>query len=85
MTSETRAASVEELETGFQRELGTNRWAAAETAYVLAVRHRDDGNWEQSREWVQQCLRLLEGFLSFSVFRAPPPPPPPPPRTSANS
>ncbi|MFI5800866.1 hypothetical protein [Streptomyces sp. NPDC051677] len=64
MTSETRVASVEELETGFQRELGANRWAAAETAYALAARHRDNGNWDQSREWVQQCLRLLEGFPS---------------------
>ncbi|MFF4520447.1 hypothetical protein [Streptomyces bluensis] len=64
MTSETRVTSVEEVENGFQRELDTDRWAAAETAYALAVRHRDGGNWDQSREWVQQCLRLLEGFPS---------------------
>ncbi|NUK14025.1 hypothetical protein [Streptomyces lunaelactis] len=58
----TRVASVDELETSFQRELGTDRWAAAESAYALAARHRDSGDWEKSREWVKQCLRLLEGF-----------------------
>lgn len=64
MTNQTRLASTDELESIFQRELATDRWAATETAYVLAVRHRDLGNWPASREWVQQCLRLLEGFPS---------------------
>jgi hypothetical protein len=58
----TRVASVGELETIFQQELSRNRWAATETAYALAVRSRDTGDWQQSREWVAQCLRLLEGF-----------------------
>lgn len=62
MTNQTRLASAEELESIFQRELATDRWAAAETAYVLAVRHRDSGEWPKSREWVQQCIQLLEGF-----------------------
>jgi hypothetical protein len=62
MTNQTRAASVGELETVFQRELATDRWAATETAYALAVLSRDAGDWERSREWVAQCLRLLEGF-----------------------
>ena len=62
MTNQTRVASVGELETSFQRELATDRWAAAETAFVLAVRNRDAGDWEQSRDWVAQCLRLLEGL-----------------------
>lgn len=64
MTNQTRVASVGELETSFQRELATDRWAAAETAYALAVRNREAGDWEQSREWVKQCLQLLEGFPS---------------------
>lgn len=64
MTNETRVASVGELETSFQRELATDRWAAAETSYALAVRNREAGDWDQSREWVEQCLRLLEGFPS---------------------
>ncbi|WP_329133482.1 hypothetical protein OG552_16075 [Streptomyces sp. NBC_01476] len=62
MTNQTRVASVGELETSFQRELATDRWAAAETAFALATRNRDAGDWEQSREWVAQCLRILEGF-----------------------
>jgi hypothetical protein len=62
MTNPTRLASPDELESVFQRELATDRWAATETAYALAVRHRDLGDWPASREWVQRCLRLLEGF-----------------------
>ncbi|AXI78960.1 hypothetical protein [Peterkaempfera bronchialis] len=62
MTDQTRLASAGELESVFQRELVTDRWAAAETAYALALRHRDGGDWPKSREWVQQCLQLLEGF-----------------------
>ncbi|MGQ4490088.1 hypothetical protein ACN6LM_000519 [Streptomyces sp. SAS_281] len=62
MTNQTRIASVQELESVFQQELATDRWAAAETAYALASRHRDAGDWEKSREWVAQTLRLLEGF-----------------------
>ncbi|GAA3014931.1 hypothetical protein ACGFR6_11625 [Streptomyces sp. NPDC048567] len=64
MTNQIRHASTDELESIFQRELATDRWAATETAYALAVRHRDLGDWPASREWVQQCLRLLEGFPS---------------------
>jgi hypothetical protein len=62
MTNQTRAASATELETSFQRELATDRWAAAETAFALAVRNRDAGDWEQSRKWVAHCLQLLAGF-----------------------
>jgi hypothetical protein len=64
MTNQTRLASAEELESIFQRELATDRWAATETAYALAVRHRDADDRPKSREWVQQCLQLLEGFPS---------------------
>ncbi|MGW2395388.1 hypothetical protein ACWCYY_02380 [Kitasatospora sp. NPDC001664] len=62
MTSTTRLASPAELEAAFQQELATDRWAAAETAYALALRLRDAGEWDTSREWVKQCLQLLEGF-----------------------
>ncbi|MEV8095241.1 hypothetical protein [Kitasatospora sp. NPDC085879] len=62
MSNQTRLASAEELESTFQRELATDRWAATETAYALAVRLRDADDWPKSREWVQQCLQLLEGF-----------------------
>ncbi|MEU9395953.1 hypothetical protein AB0D86_38875 [Streptomyces sp. NPDC048324] len=62
MTNQTRAASVQELESTFQQELATDRWAAAESSYALASRYREEGDWEKSREWVKQCLQLLEGF-----------------------
>ncbi|MFJ2604894.1 MULTISPECIES: hypothetical protein [unclassified Streptomyces] len=61
MTNQTRAASVQELEAIFQQELATDRWAATESAYALASRYRGEGDWEKSREWVKQCLQLLEG------------------------
>ncbi|MEU2430632.1 MULTISPECIES: hypothetical protein [unclassified Streptomyces] len=64
MTNPTRLASTNELESIFQRELATDQWAATETAYALAVRHRDLGDWPTAREWAQQCLRLLEAFPS---------------------
>jgi hypothetical protein len=64
MTNQTRLASADELESIYQRELASDRWAATEAAYALAVRHRDLGDWPKSREWVLQCLTLLEGFPS---------------------
>ncbi|MEW1550141.1 hypothetical protein [Streptomyces tsukubensis] len=57
-----RPASTAELEAVFRRELPADRWAAAETAYALAVLHREQGDWAVSRTWVRQCLRLLDGF-----------------------
>lgn len=62
MTNPTRLASADELESIFQRELATDLWAATETAYALAVRHRDLGDWPASQEWAQQCIRLLAEF-----------------------
>ncbi|MEU5921567.1 hypothetical protein [Streptomyces sp. NPDC047141] len=64
MTNPTRVASAAELESIFQQELATDRWAAAETAFALAIRNRDAGNWDKSREWARQCLTLLAGFPS---------------------
>ncbi|MGX4733130.1 hypothetical protein [Kitasatospora griseola] len=64
MTSTIHLASPAELEAAFQQELATDRWAAAETSYALALRLRDAGEWDTSREWVQQCLQLLESFPS---------------------
>ncbi|MFJ5550510.1 hypothetical protein [Streptomyces sp. NPDC093225] len=62
MTNPTRVASVAELENVFQQELATDLWAAAETAFALATRSRDLGEWDKSREWAKQCLTLLAGF-----------------------
>lgn len=70
MTSTIRLASPAELEGAFQLELATDRWAAAETAYALALRLRDAGEWDTSREWVKQCLQLLDGFPSDTEEQA---------------
>ncbi|WP_329177530.1 hypothetical protein [Streptomyces sp. NBC_01477] len=70
MISQTRAASVEELETTFHSQLATDRWAATETAFALAVRTRDAGDWARSREWVTQCLRLLADFPGETLEQA---------------
>ncbi|WP_130799982.1 hypothetical protein [Streptomyces otsuchiensis] len=64
MTMRARTASAEELEAAYQRELSTDRWAAAESCYALAVLHRDSGDWATARDWVRQCRRLLDGFSS---------------------
>ncbi|MEV4561251.1 hypothetical protein AB0K51_30275 [Kitasatospora sp. NPDC049285] len=67
MTNQTRLASPAELEAAFQQELATDRWAAAETAFALALLLRDAGEWDTSRPWVKQCLDLLEGFPADSL------------------
>lgn len=67
MTTQTRAASAAELEAVFQQELATDRWAAAESAYALALVHREAGDWPASRQWAQQCLRLLEDYPSDTL------------------
>jgi hypothetical protein len=67
MTKTTHLASAAELEAAFQQELATDTWAATETAYALALRLRDAGEWDTSREWVKQCLHLLEGFPSDTL------------------
>lgn len=62
MSNPTRVASVAELENVFQQELAADLWAAAETAFALATRSRDIGDWAKSREWAKQCLTLLASF-----------------------
>lgn len=62
MKDQTRPAPTEELESVYRDELSSDRWAAAETSYALAVRHRELGDWPESRVWVRACLRLLDGF-----------------------
>lgn len=64
MTIQTRPVSFEELESAFHREVAEDSWAAAETAYALAVRFRDAGDEPKAREWAVECLQLLENFPS---------------------
>jgi hypothetical protein len=62
-----RAVSIAELEAAFARELAIDHWAAAETAYVLAVRYRQA--WEPSKagEWARKAIDLLDEFPSNSL------------------
>lgn len=41
--------------------------AAAEYAYVLAVRLREAGETEQARQYARECLRLAESLPSRSL------------------
>ncbi|MGV9311167.1 hypothetical protein ACWDR0_03100 [Streptomyces sp. NPDC003691] len=54
------AEVVEAMASAFRHELANDRRAAAETAYALAVLHRDRGDWTASRVWVRECLDLLD-------------------------
>ena len=67
MTNQSRLATPDELESAFQLELATDRWAAAETSYALALLLRDSGEWDGSRAWVAKCLELLEGLPTDSL------------------
>lgn len=72
MTSQSRLATPDELESAFQTELATDKWAAAETSYALALLLRDAGEWDRSRVWVKQCLELLEGLPTDSLDQVAP-------------
>jgi hypothetical protein len=63
MTAEYAAQweQIKRLEYAFERELITDRWTAAETAYALAVHYRTV-DIERTREWLATLLQLLEEF-----------------------
>ena len=67
MTNQSHLASPEELESAFQLELATDKWAAAETSYALALLLRDSGESDRSREWATKCLELLAGLPTDSL------------------
>ncbi|WP_217281640.1 hypothetical protein [Kibdelosporangium persicum] len=58
--------SLEELEATFERELLTDKRAAAETAYALACRHRTeyDGSGQHpfkvAKEWAVRAIKILD-------------------------
>ena len=55
-------ASVQELEAAFEHELRTDRWAAAETAYALAVRYRREWEPGKAGDWARKAIDLLSEF-----------------------
>jgi hypothetical protein len=65
-------ASLEHLQVQFNREVETNKRAAAETAYALAVRYRgEDVNGTRRFDiagiWVRRAIELLDALPSDSV------------------
>lgn len=58
--------SLEELEATFEHELLTDKWAAAETAYALACRHRtesgerDRRSFGAAKEWAVCAINILD-------------------------
>lgn len=60
------------LEAAFKHELTTNRRAAAETAYALALRYRNedvDGRrrFDVAKEWASSAVELLDSLPSETV------------------
>ncbi len=66
------SVSIAELRASFEHELSTNRRAAAETAYALAFRYRNedvDGRrrFDLAKEWAVRAIELLEGLPSNTL------------------
>lgn len=68
-----QSVPVAELEAAFDREVGTDKRAAAETAYALAHRYRteyvptDRPQAEVAREWARRSIELLDALPSDTV------------------
>lgn len=61
-----------ELRAAFARELATNKLAAAETAYALASRYRNEDvegqrRFDLAREWAIRSIELLESLPSDTL------------------
>jgi hypothetical protein len=67
-----RATSLAELTVAFEYELKTDKRAAAETAYALALRYRnEDVNGERrfdlAKDWAMRAIELLDSLPSDTV------------------
>jgi hypothetical protein len=65
-------ASLAELRTAFNVESVTDKRAAAETAYALAFRYRNEDvggtrRFDTAAEWARRAITLLEGLPSDSL------------------
>jgi hypothetical protein len=66
------AASLDELTATFEREKSTDRRAAAETAYALAFRYRNEDvggrrRFDLAKVWAIRSVELLEDLPSETV------------------
>jgi hypothetical protein len=69
-TTDPRTPGIDQLQSAFQQELASDKWAAAETAFALASRFRDAGDVEAAQQWLQQLLTLLAEFPAASPEQA---------------
>jgi hypothetical protein len=65
MTNGTHVASVAELEAAFEHEVRIDKRVAAETAYALAFRYRDEDiggrrRFDVAGEWARRAIELLD-------------------------
>jgi hypothetical protein len=65
-------ASLEELQLKFNREIETNKRAAAETAYALAFRYRNEDvgaarRFDIALQWAVCAIELLDSLPSDTV------------------
>lgn len=72
MTGDSSQVSVDELRAAFECEIATDKRAAAETAYALAFRYRNedvDGNrrFDLARDWAARSIELLDALPSDTV------------------
>ena len=61
-----RVRLIEQLEHAFEGELVTDKWAAAETAYALAILSREVSV-DQTLKWLDVLLNLLREFPDHSL------------------
>jgi hypothetical protein len=71
-TDTSKRASLEELQIAFHREVETNKRAAAETAYALAFRYRNEDvagsrRFDVAKVWACRAIELLDCLPSDSV------------------
>ena len=72
MTDHTAEASFQQLEAAFDHELTTDPRAAAETAYALAFRYRNQDiagqrRFDLAKEWATRALDLLDALPSDTL------------------
>jgi hypothetical protein len=72
LTMSAQPATVDELAAAFERELTTNKRAAAETAYALALRYRNEDvggrrRFDLAKEWAARSVKLLDKLPSETV------------------
>lgn len=72
MTGDSGQVSVEELRAAFDHEVATDKRAAAETAYALAFRYRNEDvggsrRFDLAKDWAARAVELLDSLPSDTL------------------